>query len=581
MGLATGVTKVLTGVGNVAGATALGLKYVRDQATLFQKRQKFLSAMEIPEEVNIIDLFHKKIFKYVDFDGVIEYLRSKGLSNCQGLYTIHSLSYELIPEVTEHAFESRDTRSILGLYGAVIRLCRRYRGNLLLYLDQINNKLYPIKSVEKFLTYVSLTQGVMLDDLDIPCKIALPQVSDRDSKQTQSSSSATQRVFSNQQTAQQAANNSSKTHLRSSRRGSSVPTPVSINKSDVNNFSVQSSAFQAAPASPLAGQPSLFNNTPEDFLRSILTKISLNYTELSKIEQSKAFDALFFYTLYNNSDYKNLIVNYQHNAAFGDFYNGIDTVLSKYGYSLSQLLPLSNGEFFISLRLAAKIPDGNGYGNSHIQRAVLQLYADTFKDYQFVDIKNNQRNIPYLQLLKEASFRITMGQNSVELRNMLKDICEYSYNEFAQPDNIFELALFRALFHVDSFKPVINSFINGTLNTMDFCSQIERMLLSYGFQDFGRLVFYSSGIVGKSFRIAYGLAEGTGASNAHWMKGLQIFYKSALGIESVIKTLPTVEAVCTNLLTQLENKFRTDQTASSNTSDVDFDNLEQFNDLTL
>lgn len=37
MSLASGVNTVLTGVGNAVGATALGLKYIRDQAALYQK----------------------------------------------------------------------------------------------------------------------------------------------------------------------------------------------------------------------------------------------------------------------------------------------------------------------------------------------------------------------------------------------------------------------------------------------------------------------------------------------------------------------------------------------------------------
>lgn len=105
-----------------------------------------------PTQVTIADLFHRKLYDFADFDYLLNYLRSNGISECKNIYTINTLANQVIPALTAEALKDRDVRKINATYAGVMRLCRRRRRGLLAYLSTEGHaQVCLIKTWERFL----------------------------------------------------------------------------------------------------------------------------------------------------------------------------------------------------------------------------------------------------------------------------------------------------------------------------------------------------------------------------------------------------------------------------------------------
>ena len=181
------------GLGKMIDSTVTGVTdFAIDRANNLQENQEKLRARfskattgysrkgyrrgEMPSEVSIVDLFSGRLFSYVNFDGVLDYIRQQGWSSCENVYTIKSLSEQLVPAITYKCLTERNARGLMELCPGLIKLCIRRRKGLLVYVDIVSGKIYKIKSVKVLLEHIDLVDGVSLKDIWIPLTIALPKI---------------------------------------------------------------------------------------------------------------------------------------------------------------------------------------------------------------------------------------------------------------------------------------------------------------------------------------------------------------------------------------------------------------------
>lgn len=169
------VDKTLTGVTHVTQKAAGTLTGV-SQATQRVIDNRRIARSTIPDRMYLAELFHWRIFSKVDFDSVIEYLRTNNILQCNNLYTLQTLSRELIPLMTYEALRRRNPKLILGLYALTGKLCMRRKRGLLCYIDLASGRAKKICKFEDFLEYVDIPDSLQSDSLWIPTDVVFPKL---------------------------------------------------------------------------------------------------------------------------------------------------------------------------------------------------------------------------------------------------------------------------------------------------------------------------------------------------------------------------------------------------------------------
>lgn len=289
----------------------------------------------LPDDINLVDLFNGKIFSYVDFDAVIACLRKNNWSTCENLYTLNSLSKELVPETTMHCLQSKNARGMLKLYPGLIKLCIRKRRGLLVYIDVVSDKIYNITSIKSFMSHVELNDGIALRDLWIPLADALPKLRPKKLK-----ASVTHEEV--------------KQAKRAELREKNLSECVGQNKAAHG----QTSIFEADSI-----------NTLELFKTAYACALACTNTD--KITDDDAFDILLHKLMNYREDLSSLSIR-DYLAAIEDKYKSLGMA------DFQDALAESNAGVMHSLRLILDIPEGSGESNEEFVAATYTLLLQTF-----------------------------------------------------------------------------------------------------------------------------------------------------------------------------------------------------------
>lgn len=118
-----------------------------------------------PETLSIMDLFNRKLYDFVDFDFVLNYLRSNNIAPCVDIYTIDELVEKIAP-LTKTALRDRDAQKVVKAYSGIIRLCKRRRRGLLAYMSTEGHAIVClITNWNTFYQYAGFNQNANLNGL--------------------------------------------------------------------------------------------------------------------------------------------------------------------------------------------------------------------------------------------------------------------------------------------------------------------------------------------------------------------------------------------------------------------------------
>ena len=293
----------------------------------------------LPADINLVDLFNGKIFSYVDFDAVIACLRKNNWSACDNLYTVNSLSKELVPKITLECLQARNARGMLKLYPGLIKLCIRHRRGLLVYIDAVSDKIYKITSIKSFLNHVELNDGVALRDIWIPLTEALPKLKPRKIR-----ASITHEDVVLAKRAETREKNLLESVLPSAAKSNKTPGQTDIFKNDsINTLEIFRATYNCAQSCIKADGVAL-----DDAFDILLHKLMNYHEDLSSLALK---------------DYIKAIEVKYNTLGIEDF----DTALAE-----------SSDGFMRSLRVILDIPEGTGESNNDLWNATYSFLLQTF-----------------------------------------------------------------------------------------------------------------------------------------------------------------------------------------------------------
>lgn len=171
-GIVSGVKA--TGKGFAEGGKAFGHGVVNAADTI---KTKWVEAHAPAESVTLADLFNRKLYNYVDFDYVLNYLRSNKLAACNNIHTIKSLSYGVVPKLTEIALKERNVKKVNKAYVGIMHLCKRRRKNLLVYFNlEGHATMCLIKTWQGFCEYAEFSSLAEVNSLTFKSEEVFPQL---------------------------------------------------------------------------------------------------------------------------------------------------------------------------------------------------------------------------------------------------------------------------------------------------------------------------------------------------------------------------------------------------------------------
>lgn len=293
----------------------------------------------LPTDINLVDLFNGKIFSYVDFDAVIACLRKNNWSTCDNLYTINSLSKELVPKTTLDCLQARNARGMLKLYPGLIKLCIRHRRGLLVYIDAVSDKIYKITSIKSFLNHVELNDGVALRDIWIPLTEALPKLKPRKIR-----ASITHEDVALAKRAETREKNLLESVSPRAEKSDKTPRQTDIFKNDsINTLEIFRATYNCAQSCNKA----------------------------DGVASDDAFDILLHKLMNYHEDLSSL--------ALKDYIKAIEAKYSTLGIEdFDTALAESSDGFMKSLRVILDIPEGSGESNNEFLNATYSFLLQTF-----------------------------------------------------------------------------------------------------------------------------------------------------------------------------------------------------------
>lgn len=171
-GIVSGVKA--TGRGFAEGGKAFGHGVANAADTI---KTKWIEAHTPAESVTLADLFNRKLYNFVDFDYVLNYLRSNKLAACSNVHTIKSLSYDIVPKLTEIALKERNVKKVNKAYVGIMHLCKRRRKNLLVYFNlEGHATMCLIKTWQGFCEYAEFSSLAEVNSLTFRSEEVFPQL---------------------------------------------------------------------------------------------------------------------------------------------------------------------------------------------------------------------------------------------------------------------------------------------------------------------------------------------------------------------------------------------------------------------
>lgn len=393
------INGTLSGVSRAAGAVSGATNRLATRAATTLTARNTL-----PNQVYLADLFRMKLFSKVDFDSVIEYLRSNHILNCENFYTIKSLSLDLLPKVAYDALKHRSPKKALGLFALTGKLCMRRKKGLLCYIDMASGYAKKIYKFEDFLLFANVPDNTQPANLWIPTEVAFPRLR--------------QRVIASREQAALATNG--------------MPTQDAITMSVPPGNQMPTSASASAPAPAPAPRyleelPQLRTPSRNDpnqtgiFSRSVIDPVEVflsEYqvlTEEQNVNVDKPFDSLLFALVH-------MALEANPSEDINQFIKEVSNLFALTGVNdFTLALQQSRGEIMCSFRRLYGLPDGDGTSNNLFASAIFCLWEKQtgaqVKDepsQKFLDLRKRLFEIQRMKAEQEAEEAARAAEQEVQ-----------------------------------------------------------------------------------------------------------------------------------------------------------------------
>lgn len=417
------------------------------------------------EQVTLADIFHKKLYGFVDFDYILEYLRSNQIAACENMHTIKSLSQEIVPALTKEALTDRDVKKVSALYTGVMRLCKRKRKGLLAYLSTEGHAyVCLIKSWPTFMQYAGFTSSFDPKALILDSEKVFPVLS-----QTRKIRSTVGDTYS---LTKQKENKQDKTDIKAN-------TNFSTNSMQTSTFAAPMSSIHSAASPDLmnakiniskGGGTSIFSSSQGVDYGQIL---AMNFDKFlqgsANWDSEHEFDT-FLYFLYSKQ-YPTLTSV----ATIGEFFNNVVAMFSTISFTISEsVIRQLSGQRMHDLRNAMQIsqttspsPEIDAFFDTALKRLAVNLCAasvDTHSSWKEIyETEANFVNAKRNQILTKISSSDTI----------LAVLCEEQFNKLSK----FVPDLTQQLYNKNNelFKSAYSKAASGVIDHFDSMTEFDSL----------------------------------------------------------------------------------------------------------
>lgn len=338
-----------------------------------RRSRKIKGSLGMPRQLNIVDLFNRKLFPFVDFDFVLKYMVAQHWATCEWLYTAETLA-SLVADRTRKALVDRQPANVAGMYAVMLKLCSRRSRNLLVYFDPMRNKLRVVKKLEVFFETAGLYDNVFIDDMFFPTERVLPGVFSRRVQTVESPRSQAISIT-------KAAPPMSIAPVAPSARAATepsvnVPRPTIAQEHTAGEPLVLPEAKSQTQPGLQKTSTGLFDDESDPYeLFRVSYDVAIHCEDASAVQDGLVWDTLVMYTLADQADIKKA-------AAQGarELVDALIDRLTQAGASfVGESLRSSSGPYAAFLRKIYNFSDGLGQSNSVWLGAALRIYSEVYK----------------------------------------------------------------------------------------------------------------------------------------------------------------------------------------------------------